>query len=793
MGNYEQLKQAVSDVIKTNGNQEITGAILQNALLTIISTVGGNANFAGVATPLTNPGTPDQNVFWIASQSGIYQNFNGIEIKNESAILINKNGNWEKENLGVSTTELIFVKGSVNLNGYAINGYVWDVNSGELVQNSDFKCTQKFKVEDNILLSFNNYVYRILLWKDSGFDVLSNVYKISIDCSIYKFFSINMESDDNIECVIHNNICYYEQSYNKSYNDYNENSEAQCIQNGYINYKGGITSNVPGVNRGVTDYIDIHNYDAVKLLGNTVHINVEHNIFGALYNSEKKFIKSLAYNFKGQDYSDVNADDIFIDCKYAYYIRLTVNDFNNKAIFKTIKTTDYNPVFKNIELKDISNDLFNNLSVGDYGYNINTKLLRKCIVQGSEFETIPFVPAAIYKYENRTYQYDGEDLVLVGGYTSTYPLFDEIIKELFVDKGTFDGDLYVNRFKFSSENKEIIIGIGSVNGTQYAQFWAQNIESLNDLPTIIKLNATTQSNNTYNVNAWIVIDKNKITNGINLSAVKAKIKDRGYTISDNPIINAKIGVFFAKKAVILGSSNTTNKWGTWSQDLCKNLGIKDLHIGVGGATFPLIDGYIIDSNLDAPSELIGMINSVVTQVDYLLTLDYTPDIIIINSGSNDASQQVLVGSIDKCNAILDANTIKTDEDIEKNIYCMCGAMRYCLMKLREKFKNALIVGVIPWQWGSYDNCNRYRTEYKQSMIEMYHLEGIPVINAFDNGGIFWNEEWNSENRVNTVDGIHVKVDSKINKRGRELQRNFITQNFINVFYSKKYNQEYIYI
>ena len=44
MGNYEQLKQAVSDVIKTNGNQEITGAILQSALLSIISIVGENSN-----------------------------------------------------------------------------------------------------------------------------------------------------------------------------------------------------------------------------------------------------------------------------------------------------------------------------------------------------------------------------------------------------------------------------------------------------------------------------------------------------------------------------------------------------------------------------------------------------------------------------------------------------------------------------------------------------------------------------------------------------------------------------
>lgn len=105
MGNYEELKQAVSDVIKTNGNQEITGAILQNALLTIISTFGNNAAFAGIATPETNPGTPDKNVFYIASSDGIYSNFNGITLKGEVVILSNKNGNWDKYNSGIATME----------------------------------------------------------------------------------------------------------------------------------------------------------------------------------------------------------------------------------------------------------------------------------------------------------------------------------------------------------------------------------------------------------------------------------------------------------------------------------------------------------------------------------------------------------------------------------------------------------------------------------------------------------------------------------------------------------------
>lgn len=104
MGNYEQLKQAVADVIKSNGNQEITGNILQNALLTIVSTIGANCSFAGIAEPGTNPGTPDQNVFYIASQKGIYSNFNGAVLNDEVLVFTNKNGSWEKYNTGIVTT-----------------------------------------------------------------------------------------------------------------------------------------------------------------------------------------------------------------------------------------------------------------------------------------------------------------------------------------------------------------------------------------------------------------------------------------------------------------------------------------------------------------------------------------------------------------------------------------------------------------------------------------------------------------------------------------------------------------
>ena len=110
MGNYEQLKQAVSDVIKTNGNQEITGKIMQNTLLSIISSVGSNATFAGIATPETNPGTPDQNIFYITSGNGIYVNFsNDIEIKdNNIYIITNKNRNWQFLRTNIVNSQLVY-------------------------------------------------------------------------------------------------------------------------------------------------------------------------------------------------------------------------------------------------------------------------------------------------------------------------------------------------------------------------------------------------------------------------------------------------------------------------------------------------------------------------------------------------------------------------------------------------------------------------------------------------------------------------------------------------------------
>ena len=107
MGNYEELKAAVASVIKTNGNQEITGNLLQNTLLTIISTMGSNATFAGIATPTTNPGTPDANVFYIAKEPGVYTGFSSIEIPVDDIYILVNDGSWRALSTNILSKEII--------------------------------------------------------------------------------------------------------------------------------------------------------------------------------------------------------------------------------------------------------------------------------------------------------------------------------------------------------------------------------------------------------------------------------------------------------------------------------------------------------------------------------------------------------------------------------------------------------------------------------------------------------------------------------------------------------------
>ena len=86
--NYDELKRNIADVVKPNGNQEITGQIMQDALFALIENLGEGWQFGGAVRPSDVPALgADVRGFWLAVEKGVYADFGGVEVTELSAIV----------------------------------------------------------------------------------------------------------------------------------------------------------------------------------------------------------------------------------------------------------------------------------------------------------------------------------------------------------------------------------------------------------------------------------------------------------------------------------------------------------------------------------------------------------------------------------------------------------------------------------------------------------------------------------------------------------------------------------
>lgn len=119
MGNYSELKDLINNPTShglpawDNGDNRIEGETMKSYLLALVNSLSsGGYLFAGVAklTPTqTDPGTPDQNVFYIAAEPGTYTNFpisgGYLQVAENEVAIFKYNGQWSKETTGAATSE----------------------------------------------------------------------------------------------------------------------------------------------------------------------------------------------------------------------------------------------------------------------------------------------------------------------------------------------------------------------------------------------------------------------------------------------------------------------------------------------------------------------------------------------------------------------------------------------------------------------------------------------------------------------------------------------------------------
>jgi lysophospholipase L1-like esterase len=252
------------------------------------------------------------------------------------------------------------------------------------------------------------------------------------------------------------------------------------------------------------------------------------------------------------------------------------------------------------------------------------------------------------------------------------------------------------------------------------------------------------------------------------------IQNKDYKDGVNPSLIGKV-------SAIIGSSNTTLENGIWYPDICSYFEMEQNIFGCGGATYANIIGRTVTSDLGgiAP-QIVGEYNSLVTQVKYMLEQNVTPDIIFINSGMNDANNDETLGDF---NAVIQMTKDEIEESLDNtvNLFSMYGAMKWIVETLRTEYPNVMIVGMIPWQCGTFAINNKFRTTYKKPIQNMFEYLGVPVIDCFANGMFYQPFEAASPYKY-TLDSIHVKVGSSINAAGRIVQDNYMKRAINSVIY-----------
>lgn len=88
----------------------------------VFNSISNNSTFAGIATPATNPSTPDGNVFYIATEPGTYSNFGGLSIKDGEAAILEWKGTWSKKSGLATITKLNQVAAKA--------GYLFELSKG---------------------------------------------------------------------------------------------------------------------------------------------------------------------------------------------------------------------------------------------------------------------------------------------------------------------------------------------------------------------------------------------------------------------------------------------------------------------------------------------------------------------------------------------------------------------------------------------------------------------------------------------------------------------------------------
>lgn len=404
MANYETLKAAIQSVVKTNGNNEITGALLQQSLLAMINSLGSGYQFVDVATTATKPGTPDQKVFYIANGKGTYTNFGGISITEDEVVILYYDTDWHKVSTGIASQAKLSELESKVIGSYLVD-YSNTISSNTFVNIEP--STQEREVTISFVTDNPSALTRIVFLKGwsplqyiqgSEIDYQYNGYRtiIPAECDkigLYPNATINLELQLLSVAEIPANI----NKLNKDVDSIKESltlldervdkcdittihKDLFVVENKYINHSGIISSS-----EGLccTDFLP---YIPTEIKFKDLRYNANYISAIAFYDNNKSFIKAL-YDFDESSEHTVQLEDIpsnaaYIRMSSAMILNPEVSLYSFSKVVEEVNSLRYIgfvPPSKNGMIKAESASLNNGENMSMYVPNIkNGKNISFC-------------------------------------------------------------------------------------------------------------------------------------------------------------------------------------------------------------------------------------------------------------------------------------------------------------------------------------------------------------------------------------------------------------------------------
>lgn len=307
MSNYNNLKSAVAAVIRTNGNNGITAAKLYDELERMIDTLGSGYQFMGLATPSTNPGTPDQRVFYIAGP-GEYPNFGHAAIENGRIGILRYDTQWRVGTLAFSlpngdnpgqvmyfdgTDWLPFDERDLNvgkLEGFSKDAFMFALQADYVSATAPASPSAGTTWIDTANNKFKTYnVYSGTgVWEENAYKSSAlgndNVYAYSITDEVWLFKS--QGEWKNIDAIRTSDLGTYNIVEPKNWFNYND---SDYVEHKYV-YHGALFDSG---DYNTSGFIPVKQGESYKLMYGTGK-EIASIRFVELYDSDKRWTRALA-------------------------------------------------------------------------------------------------------------------------------------------------------------------------------------------------------------------------------------------------------------------------------------------------------------------------------------------------------------------------------------------------------------------------------------------------------------------------------------------------------------------